>query len=207
MDFCFIVILKEKWFMKTGEYKSRFVILVSGLFLTACLLPGMIPLTGSSSESTAPMPAMEKNTDTLMEVLNGRDWVRLESLAEEQYTEEDYAKPGTLTYTIKITDDKPTYFSYGWCATTEEILAQNFEHMRVKLYFNDEELGGDVIHNLSFTSPSNLLCFDYGVLMSEWPAGEYKLESVATFDEKLNDGIADYEAGDYAFVYNVTVEK
>jgi len=191
--------------MKTGKYMPKFVMIVSGLFLMACLLPGMIPLTGS--EPAASMPVMEKDSDKVIEVLSGENWVRLEALAEEQYTEEDYSKPGTLAYTVKITDDKPAYFSYGWCATTEEILRQNFEHMRVRLYFNDDELGNDVVHNLSFTSPTNLICFDFGVLMSEWPAGEYKLEAVATFDEKINDGLADYAAGDYAFVYNVMVEK
>jgi hypothetical protein len=43
--------------------------------------------------------------------------------------------------------------------------------------------------------------------MSEWPDGTYTLEAVATFDEEINDGMADYPAGDYAFVYNVTVKK
>lgn len=63
------------------------------------------------------------------------------------------------------------------------------------------------MHNLTFTSPDNLLCIDFGVLILDWPVGEYKLEAVATFDEKINDGLSDYEAGDYIFVYNVTVEK
>jgi hypothetical protein len=33
------------------------------------------------------------------------------------------------------------------------------------------------------------------------------LEAVATFDEKINDGAADFEAGDYVYQYNVTVSK
>ncbi|HKY52770.1 MAG TPA: hypothetical protein VJM08_00630 [Anaerolineales bacterium] len=44
-------------------------------------------------------------------------------------------------------------------------------------------------------------------MMSEWPNGKYTLETVTTFKEKINDGLADYEAGDYVHVYNVTVEK
>jgi len=191
--------------MRTGKYMPKFVMIVSGLFLIACLLPGMIPLPGS--EPATPMPTMEKDSDKVLEVLNANNYVRLESLAQEQYTEEDFSKPGTLTFTIKLTDDKPTYFSYGWCTTTEEILRQNLEHINVKLYFNDDKLGSDVIHPLTFTRSDGLVCVDYGVLMSEWQTGEYKLEAVAAFDEKINDGIADYAAGDYAFVYNVTVEK
>jgi hypothetical protein len=139
--------------------------------------------------------------------LNGNSYVPLEALAQEQYTEEDLAKPGTLTYTVKITEERPTHFGYGWCTTTEEILRQNFEHINVKLYFNDDELGEDVIHPVAFTRSDGLVCLQYVVLMSDWPNGEYSLEAIATFDEKINDGLADFETGDYIFVYNVTVEK
>lgn len=191
--------------MKAREHMPNFVtIVISALLVMSCLLPGMIPLTRVPEK---PMPTLEKNADTVIEVLTGQDWHPLQSLAQEQYTEDDFAKPGTLTFTVDITDDKPTYFNYGWCAVDEETLRQNFEHIAVRLYLNDDELGNDVVHNLSFTSPESLLCLDFGVLISEWPAGAYKLVAAATFDEKINDGLADYEAGDYIFEYNVTVEK
>jgi len=190
--------------MSTRKYRSMLVIIVIGFLLTSCLLPGMIPLSG---EPTTPMPVMEKNTDKVIEVLNGGDYNRLDVLASEQYTEEDTSKPGTLVFTVRITDDKPIYFNFGWCTTTEEILNQNFQHISVKLYFNGNELGSDVIHPLTLTRADGLVCFDYGVLMSEWVAGEYKLEAIATFEEKINDGLADYAAGDYVYQYNVTVEK
>jgi len=193
--------------MKAREYKSTVAIMVLGLLLTmSCLLPGMIPLTPIP---TVPAPVMETNADTLIETLKGKDWVYLQSLAKEQYAEEelDRKTPGTLTFTINITDEKPTYFNYGWCTKTEEILKQNFEHIEVKLYFNDKELGSDVVHPVTFTRPDGLLCLDFGVMMSDWPNGKYNLEAVASFKEKINDGIADYAAGDYIFIYNVTVEK
>ena len=44
-------------------------------------------------------------------------------------------------------------------------------------------------------------------MLSDWSPGEYILEAIATFDEMINDGIADYNAGDYVFIYNVTVEE
>ena len=191
--------------MRAREFASKFgLIFVSMLLMVSCLLPGMIPLTPIP---TVPMPVMEKNADTHLERLKGTDWAYLQALAEEKYTEADFAKPGTLTFTVKITNDTPTYFNYGWCTTSEEILKQNFEHIMVRLYFNDDELGTDVVHPVSYTRTDGLVCLDIGVLMSDWPAGNYKLESAVTFDEKINDGLDDYEAGDYIHQYNVTVEK
>jgi len=64
-----------------------------------------------------------------------------------------------------------------------------------------------VVHPLSITRADGLVCVDFGVLLSEWSNGEYKLKAIATFDDKINDGIADYAAGDYVFDYNVTVNK
>jgi hypothetical protein len=180
------------------------VVLLSTLLLTSCLLPGMIPLD-QAQEPKGPLPAMETDTEVVLETLQGQEWVHLQLLAEEQYTDEDYARPGTLTFTVNLTDDRPTYFSYGWCTTTEEILQQNFEHIRLRLSINGEQLDSDVVHSLSSTRPDGFVCLEFGVLAREWPPGEYIVEMVATFDEQINDGAADFEAGDYIFVYNVTV--
>lgn len=190
--------------MKTGSTLSKLVMIMSGLLLTSCLLPGMIPL---NQEPVGPMPVMETDADKVLEILNSRNFVELGAFAQERYTEEDVAKPGTLTFTVTIPNDQPIYFSYGWCTTTEEILRQNFEHIDIKLLINGDELGDDVIHPISFTRPDGLRCLDYGVLATEWPAGEYRVETAAAFNQKINDGLADYEAGDYVFQYNVTVEE
>jgi hypothetical protein len=190
--------------MKTRGYMSRLVMILSGVLLMSCLLPGMIPLNRTP---TGPMPTMEKDGNKVIEALTKNNYVRLETLAKEQYTEQDFAKPGTLTFTINITDEKPTYFSYGWCAVDDTTLQNNFQHIDVSLYLNGEKLGSDVVHSLSFTSANNLHCADFGVLVTDWPNGEYKLKAVATFKDKINDGMSDYAAGDYVFDYNVTVDK
>lgn len=167
--------------------------------LLACQLPGMIPL------SRASLPDMETNTEALIEVLTGDDWVALQALTAEEYTDEDYSKPGTLNFTARVTDDTPVYFSYGWCTVDEATLQQNFEHITVTLSIEGDELGGDVVHPLTFTQANGLVCLDFGVLLSNWEPGEYELKAVASFDESINDGLADYAAGEYVFVYKVTV--
>lgn len=182
---------------------SKLVMLVSGLLTVACLLPGMIPLNRASD---GPMPVMEEDPEALLQTLREGDWTYLQALAEEQYPEEDYAVPGTLTFTVSVPPDTPTYFNYGWCATTNEILQQNFEHIDVKLYFNGDELGENVVHQLTYTRPDGLVCVDFGVMFSDWPQGEYELETIARFDERIHDGLDYYDAGDYIYRYRVTVE-
>lgn len=219
--------------MRTGGAVQRFiVIIVSGIFLTSCLLPGMIPLNPESTrateapeatepaapdatapttaESTGPMPTMEKDADIVLQSLQAREGVNLAALAKEQYTSEDSAQPGTLTYTVEITDDQPTYLVYGWCTTTEEILLQNFEHIKIGFYLNGRGLGRDVVHALPSQSQvdgKDMVCLNFVTLLSNWPEGEYQLAAVITFEEKINDGLADFEAGNYIHEYNVTVKK
>jgi hypothetical protein len=178
----------------------------------------MIPLNPESTEPAEPaepvasgvpegsMPTMEKDPDVVLESLQAGEGVYLATLAKEEYSDEESDQPGTLTYTVEIRDDKPTYFNYGWCTTTEEILLQNFEHIKIGFYFNGRALGREVVH--AFPSQSNdMVCLSFVTLMSNWPNGEYQLTAVVTFEEKINDGLADFEAGDYIYEYNVTVNK
>ena len=189
--------------MKTRKRFPRIAVICSMLLVLSCMLPGMIPL---KSQPAGPMPYMEKNGDEVVKVLRGKDWHYLQALSAEQYSEQDFAKPGTLTFTPNISDALPVYFNYGWCAADDATLQQNMQHIHVKLYFNGNELGSDVVHNLTLTNQDNWPCLDFGVLMSEWTDGKYTLKAVATFDEKLNDGKADYSPGDYIFEFNVTVK-
>jgi hypothetical protein len=190
--------------MRAKNNTPKLVMVLSGLLMIACLLPGMIPL---KSQPTGPVPYMEKDANAVIKVLSGKDWHYIQALAKEQYSDADYAKPGTLTYTVTITDDLPVYFTYGWCAKDDTTLQNNLQHIGVKLYFNGVELGKDVVQNLTYKTADNMSCADFGVLTSEWTDGQYQLKAVATFDQRINDGISDYESGDYIFEYNVTVKK
>ena len=178
----------------------------SNLILLIVIMPFMLACLYLEKMIKVPEPKMETNTEAVIETLKGNNWVPLQSLASEKYTEAEYAKPGTLKFTLTATNDKPVFFSYGWCAKDEATLRQNFAHINVQLYFNDGKLGTDVVHSLSYNSTDGQVCLESGVLMSEWPAGEYHLKAIATFDEKINDGFSDYAAGDYEYEYDVKVK-
>ena len=185
--------------MQTPNRSLRAILFVAVVpFLLACLY--------AQNLIQVPEPKMETSTDAVIKVLNGDGWLPLQALAQEKYTEADFAKPGTLDFTVELTEDKPVYYNYGWCTTTPEILQENLQHISIDLYFNDGKLGGDAVHSLAYQTETGLYCNDVGVLMSEWPVGEYVLKAVVTFKQKINDGMADYEAGDYVYIYNVTVK-
>lgn len=177
-------------------------------FLLAAAVPFMLACQYVQRLIQVPEPRMETNVDAVLEVLRGDNWVPMQALAVERYTEEDYAGPGTLTFTVTVDNDKPVYFSYGWCATDEATLGQNFQHIDVQIFLNGGKLGNNVVHKLSYSAPeTGLVCLDSGVLLTEWPTGEYQLKAVVIFDEKINDGLADYDSGDYIFEYNITVDE
>ncbi len=191
--------------MRTRRYLPTLVLIAVGLFSMACLLPGMIPLTGGTA---VPTPTMEKSADKVLQTLQANNYVRLEALAKEQYTQQDFAKPGTLTFTVKITDNsKPVYFSYDWCAVDQETLQQDFQHIRVGLFFNGSELGADVVHSFSFTSQNNMACGDFGVLITNWPVGHYELKAVTILDQTINDGVSTFQTGNYVQDYTVDVQS
>ena len=54
-------------------------------------------------------------------------------------------------------------------------------------------------------SNGKLYRFIYTAL-SDWPAGEHHLQTIATFTSTVNDGLQDYPAGDYVLDYTVFVK-
>lgn len=189
--------------MKAKTQKRLWLFLLVGLVTLSCKALGAIPLNFPSSS----LPEMEKNADTVIDTLKGKDWYALIDFAKERYTDEEMAKPGTFKYTVEIKNDKPTYFNYGWCTTTEEILQQNYQHIRVELFYNGKKLPDDVVHTLTYTTPDGMTCGDFGVMFLKLPTGTHRIEAVATFDEKINDGLSDYDAGEYFYEYDVTVKE
>lgn len=189
--------------MNAKTHKRLWLFLLVGLVTLSCKALGSVPLNFPSGS----LPEMEKNADAVIKVLSGNDWYMLSAFAQEQYTQEELSKPGTSKYTVKIKNDKPTYFNYGWCTTTEEILKENYQHISVELFFDGKQLSNDVVHTYTYNTSDGMYCGDFGVLFLKIPAGTYRIEAVATFDKKINDGLSDYDAGEYFYEYHVTVEE
>ncbi len=129
----------------------------------------------------------------------------LEQPAQEQYSADDLAEVGaTFTYTVALDQDARLMWGYGWCATTQEILNQNYEHMKVEFAVNGQPVELDKFY-ADENENNGLFCKSFYVVVFRWPGGETKLQTVVTFEEKINDGVGDYEAGTQTFDYTVTL--
>ena len=126
----------------------------------------------------------------------------LEGVAREQYEDADYAVPGTLTFTIPLLKEETLLWLYAWCTTTTEVLNQNFENIELKFVLDGEEIPLDQFRQEDREN-NGRQCRLYYTALSKWPAGEHHLSTAATFTAPINDGTADYEAGDYVLDYAV----
>ncbi|MBC7878397.1 MAG: peptidase S41 [Anaerolineales bacterium] len=128
----------------------------------------------------------------------------LEDLASESYDAEVFSQPDTATYTVQLAEPEPVIWAYVWCAVDDKTLAANFEDIEFKF-----ELDGNDVPDESFTIYETMsggqLCRLVYTVLSDWPAGEHHLSTIATFTSKINDGSADYEPGDYILDYTVYV--
>jgi len=129
----------------------------------------------------------------------------LEDKANERYQASDSSKPGTLTYTVSLTPSDQVIWGYGWCATTQEILNTDLKSIKLKFTLDGKDVP---VSNMQVdNAPANgQQCQATYTALSNWPAGSHHITTTATFTTKINDGTADYAAGDYVLDYTVNVQ-
>ncbi len=131
----------------------------------------------------------------------------LEDLAREKPSAEDFAKPGTITYTVPVSDGaRPLVWSYGWCASDKDTLADNFKHIQLAFTMDGQTVPADALSTYEYQTRSGLSCRLVYAVLKDWPAGEHHLSIKATFTQTINDGQDDYPAGDYILDYTVYVK-
>jgi hypothetical protein len=144
------------------------------------------PILGSKEETQS---AIDKQTKTLT------------SVAEVP----PFLNKGTTTYSIDLNNsNEHLTSSRGWCATAENILAQNLEHMRFELKVNEQPIDLKTILSKFFKNSDGLYCFSYSILVYNWPSGTTIITSKIVMEELINDGIENYPVGEITKVYIVT---
>jgi len=126
----------------------------------------------------------------------------VEDKTRESYSDEELSSPGVLTYTVPLAKSETLIWAYYWCTTTTEILDQNFSQIDVQFELNGEVVPLDKFAVSDLPAGGNQCRIIYTAL-SDWQSGENTLKTSVTFKSKINDGMGDYEAGDYISIYSV----
>ncbi|MBV6392090.1 MAG: hypothetical protein KPEEDBHJ_01307 [Anaerolineales bacterium] len=126
----------------------------------------------------------------------------LEDKAREQYSSEETSAPGVLAYTVPLTKSETLIWGYFWCATTQEVLDQNFTQIEINFEMNGEAVPLDKFVITDMPSGENQ-CRVIFTALSDWKSGEHHLTTAVTFKAPINDGMGDYPAGDYISEYSV----
>ncbi len=130
----------------------------------------------------------------------------LESLAPEQYDTTTLSQAGqTYAYTIDLDKEQTLIWQTNWCTTTEEILNQNMEHIRIQFTVDGEVVDPGHI-GLVQTRSGDLYCAYFLASLSDWPPGTTVLKIDITFTDVINDGLADYPKGTHTYEYSVTLK-
>jgi C-terminal processing protease CtpA/Prc len=134
----------------------------------------------------------------------------LDDIVRESYTDAELQTPGTRLYTAQLSSGSAAevLFVAAWCTSTAGELEDNLSKITWTFTLNGEELPADTFgyyedQGVVLTQPCAI---HYGVL-SNFPVGEHILISAMTFSAPLNDGFADYEAGDYVSEYHLYVPR
>lgn len=123
----------------------------------------------------------------------------------EDRAREPYA-PERTEYTIVLAGSEPLIWTWGWCALTPETLAENLQHIRLDFILNGESLPLERFAVLDQTQDDGQVCRRYYTVLSGWPPGEHRLQTVAVFDQPVHDGLSEHPAGQEIISYTVYVQ-
>lgn len=171
------------------------------------------PTSTSYKTPNSSTPNIEYDAEKITSILNRGDWYYLEEYAKESY-ESNVFKPGTEIYTVTLSASNSFYYiQSSWCALNEKILTQNMEHISTSISLNGQLLQNSKLSRLEYEFqpgedaefPDGLKCYSIGVITSDWPTGTHVAMVTMNFDQKINDGYDDIDAGDYVTKYNISV--
>ncbi len=152
----------------------------------------------NNSNSGGPILGTQNETQTAIN--NGVKSIT--SLAEGT----PFSYNGTTRYNVKLNaaSGPLLWWSSGWCATDDKILAQNLGLIRFELLMNDQPVTLEKAVPYFYKNSDGLSCFSYAILVHGWNSDTTVLTSKIIIQAALNDGIDDYSAGD-EFVRHIVI--
>lgn len=108
-------------------------------------------------------------------------------------------------FTIELDESIDILWQYAWCASSLEILQENFEYIELLFFMNDELVPLSSFSVIEEDFGENGACKVHYVLVTDWPDGEQFLSTWVIFEAEIDDGFDVYEAGTHFFEYFVSV--
>jgi serine/threonine protein kinase len=137
----------------------------------------------------------------------------LYELAEEKYSREEWDTVGRiLPFTVRLSESIPTLLDFGWCTTTEAILADNFKHIEYKITVDGDTIPvSQFVEVYSFSEDrysfsEDRQCRVYYTILTDWDQGKHQIKIEMIILQLINDGWSNYPAGKQTDVYTVIVE-
>ena len=133
----------------------------------------------------------------------------LESFATTRPEIPEIVRPGDMFfYDVQLpgSGEFPVVWSYGWCASLEEILEDNFNDIQLEFIMNETPVPTDNFVVINNVNSDGSACREHAALLTTWPTGEHHLETRVTFTQDVHDGWNLYPAGTHIMKYIVTVE-
>ena len=183
------------------------------LLTLACGLTSLLP--GGTDVQTAPgLPKFEQDDDRVIQLVEDGQARTLYDLINESDDGEMF-KPGVQRYTADIHPDDLIDLSTGWCAKNTSIMEENEKHITGAITVDGYVIPDDQL--VSFISdvgpgdsddyPDGLACYSWDVVASQWPVGTHHVTESWTLDATVDDGYEEYQAGEYAIEFTITVKE
>lgn len=135
--------------------------------------------------------------------------VYLETFATTKPEIPEVVQPGDMFfYDVQLpgSNEFPVVWSYGWCASLEQILADNFNDIQLDFIMNESPVPLDNFVVVNTVNNDGSACREHAALVTNWPTGQHHLETRVTFTQDVHDGWNLYPAGTHIIKYIVTVE-
>ncbi|MBN1305013.1 MAG: hypothetical protein JXA13_11315 [Anaerolineales bacterium] len=160
---------------------------------------------GEGVEPSGP-PALVGPEESENMVANG-SLRQLEEAARESYTDQELAEMDrAFVYTIPLNESEPLAWVWGWCAADAETLVQNLEHIHQEYMLAGDEISSDQFVELDYET-GGMSCRVQYLVLTDWPVGEHHLSTTITFDQAINDGSKEYQAGEQVYEYVVYINQ
>jgi hypothetical protein len=129
----------------------------------------------------------------------------LENAARESFDPSHFTRAGVVTFTIPLMTPKTLIWAYWWCAANADILIENLNKIQLNFELDGKDIPIDQMA-VSEVELNGKQCRIIYTALSDWPAGEHHLSTIAIFTDPINDGLEVFEPGNYVTQYSVYVK-